>query len=212
MSVPLAEAIYQSLRRGVFPMAPSRNSRAIDFIEPARRTILPLYPFHVPRRLARRVQQNPYEVKFNCAFADVMRACAAREESWISEPIHDAYGALHQQGRAHSVECWQEGELVGGLYGVAAGGAFFGESMFSRQRDASKIALVWLAARLKAGDFLLLDAQFMTEHLRQFGAQEMPRDKFQLLLRRALTTDAQFNSSAAPACASEVLQRTGQTS
>ena len=187
--------------RGVFPMADARDDARVFLIDPERRGVIPLERFHVSRRLARTVRRDVYEVRVDSAFAAVVDACAApgpgRAETWINRPIERLYLRLHELGFAHSVECWQGGELVGGLYGVALKGAFFGESMFSRARDASKVALVHLAARLVGGGFRLLDAQFMTEHLAQFGAEEISRRDYRRRLERALAADADFQRAGA---------------
>ncbi len=182
--------------RGVFPMADAREDMRVFLIDPERRGVIPLDRFHVSKRLARTVRSDVFEVRVDTAFRDVVQACAeskpGRTETWINHPIERLYVGLHDQGFAHSVECWQDGVLVGGLYGVALRGAFFGESMFSRARDASKVALVHLVARLIAGGFRLLDAQFMTEHLAQFGAEEIPRREYLKRLDRALAVDGDF--------------------
>jgi len=159
--------------RGVFPMADAREDDRIFLIDPERRGVIPLDRFHISRRLARTVRSDPFEIRIDTAFSEVVEACATAEgraETWINRPIERMYADLFALGHAHSVECWRDDELVGGLYGVSLRGAFFGESMFSRARDASKVALVHLVARLKMTGFVLLDAQFMTEHLAQFGA------------------------------------------
>lgn len=182
--------------RGVFPMADAREDMRVFLIDPERRGVIPLDGFHVSKRLARTVRSDVFEVRVDTAFREVVQACAeskpGRTETWINHPIERLYVGLHDQGFAHSVECWQGGELVGGLYGVALKGAFFGESMFSRARDASKVALVHLVARLIAGGYRLLDAQFMTEHLAQFGAEEIPRREYLKRLDRALAVDGDF--------------------
>lgn len=188
-----AEALLRCYARGVFPMADSREDDGVFLIDPERRGVIPLDAFHVPKRLARTVRGDPFEIRLNGAFHEVILACAAsgpgRTETWINRPIEALYLDLHRLGHAHSVECWQDGELVGGLYGVSLHGAFFGESMFSRRRDASKVALVHLVARLIAGGFRLLDAQFMTDHLGQFGTEEIPRVEYHRRLRRALAVE-----------------------
>ena len=181
---PLLSAYTQ----GLFPMA--HEDGTIYWYDPDPRAILPLERFHVPSRLARTVQQERFEIRWNSAFRAVIEACAApasgRKETWISSELIEAYNTLHRLGYAHSVESWQDGELVGGLYGVAINSFFAGESMFNRERDASKVALVHLVRHLLARGFLLLDVQFMTEHLRQFGAKEIPRSKYQRQLRRRI--------------------------
>jgi leucyl/phenylalanyl-tRNA--protein transferase len=190
------ELLLQAYRIGVFPMGERRDDPKLYWLDPRLRAILPLEGFHLPKRLARTVRQGVFEVTADRAFTDVMRACAeprpGHPESWINEPILALYGDLHRRGHAHSIECRQDGKLVGGLYGVSVGAAFFGESMFSRERDASKVALVHLVARLIKGGFRLLDCQFMTEHLRSFGALEIPREEFRTLLADAIDRPARF--------------------
>ncbi len=183
-------------RRGVFPMAESRDDDGFFIVDPEWRCIFPLDQFHVPRRLARTLRGDQFTFSIDRDFAAVIDGCAApgpdREDTWINPDIRALYLNLHRKGIAHSVEARIDGELVGGLYGVAIGGAFFGESMFSRATDASKAALIHLAARLRFGGFKLLDAQFITPHLAQFGAQTLPRRIFQGLLSVALETKADF--------------------
>ncbi len=187
--------------RGVFPMADAREDERVFLIDPERRGVLPLEGFHVSRRLARTVRGDPFEVRVDTAFRAVVQTCAeagrGRLETWINHPIEDLYVSLHERGFAHSVECWRGDELLGGLYGVSLGGAFFGESMFSRARDASKVALVHLVARLVGGGYRLLDAQFMTEHLTQFGAQEISRLDYHRRLALALSAEADFQRAGA---------------
>jgi len=183
-------------RRGVFPMAESRDDDGFFIVDPEWRCVFPLDNFHVPKRLARTLRQDRFTFTIDREFSAVIKGCAApgpdREDTWINTDIRSLYQSLHAQGLAHSVEARIDGELVGGLYGVAMGGAFFGESMFSRVTDASKAALVHLAARLRHGGFKLLDAQFTTPHLEQFSAQTLPRRIFQSLLGVALEADADF--------------------
>lgn len=181
--------------QGIFPMA-DEDGR-IGWYEPMIRAIIPLDGFHVPRRLMRTVRSGRFEVRYDTVFEAVMRGCAApapgRETTWISEDLIQAYVELHRLGFAHSVECWREGRLVGGLYGVAIGGLFAGESMFHRERDASKVALVHLVERLRRGGFVLLDSQYMVgDHMRQFGAIEIPRSEYRRRLRAALMVEAKF--------------------
>jgi leucyl/phenylalanyl-tRNA--protein transferase len=188
------EILLRAYAEGLFPMAERRGDTALYWVSPEKRGIIPLRDFHVPRRLARTVRSARFAVTFDRAFADVMRACAApapgREESWINDEILRLYIALHAGGHAHSVECWQGSELVGGLYGVRLGAAYFGESMFSRVRDASKVALVSLVEALRSGGFTLLDTQFLTAHLAGFGAIEIPRVRYLTLLNDALGREA----------------------
>jgi leucyl/phenylalanyl-tRNA--protein transferase len=183
---------------GVFPMADSREDDRIFLVDPEERGVLPLDRLHVPRRLARTVRADPFEIRIDTAFGAVLTACAAvrtdREGTWINRPIERLYNELFARGLAHSVETWRDGALVGGLYGVSLGAAFFGESMFSAVRDASKVALIHLAARLRAGRYQLLDTQFITEHLAQFGAEELPRTEYLRRLARALEGDGDFHA------------------
>ena len=184
------QLLLAAYAQGLFPMGERRDDPALYWVSPELRGVLPLDGFHVPRRLARTVRSGHFTVTSNVCFAAVMEACAApapgREQSWINDEILRLYCALHASGHAHSVECWQDGALVGGLYGVQLGGAFFGESMFSRARDASKVALVHLVEGLIRGGFTLLDTQFLTAHLASFGAVEIPRDEYLLELQAAM--------------------------
>src|SRR5258706_4027556 len=190
------ELLLQAYRIGVFPMGERRDDPKLYWLDPRLRAVLPLGGFHLPQRLKRTIRAGRFEVSADTAFADTVRACAeprpGHPESWINAPIVELYTELHRRGHAHSVECRIEGRLVGGLYGVSVGAVFFGESMFSRERDASKVALVHLVARLIEGGFRLLDCQFMTEHLRSFGAVEIPRDDFRALLADAIDRPARF--------------------
>ncbi len=181
---------------GIFPMADSADDPTLYWVEPRLRGVVPLDGFHLPRRLARTVRTDRFEVRVDCDFEGVIDGCAAprfgRRVTWINEPIRRLYGALFRRGHVHSVESWRDGRLVGGLYGVKLGAAFFGESMFSDERDASKVALVHLVARLRAGGFTLLDTQFLTGHLGQFGAMEIERDDYLKQLENALAEEAEF--------------------
>lgn len=175
---------------GVFPMADHRQAETVYWVEPKRRSILPLSGFHLSRSLRKTIVAEKFEVTADRDFPALIRLCAESEperpETWISEPIETVFNDLHAQGHAHSIECWQEGRLVGGLYGLALGRAFFGESMVSRARDASKVALAWLVARLKVGGFTLLDCQFQTDHLASMGAIEISRTTYLGLLASAV--------------------------
>ncbi len=188
------QILLRAYAEGLFPMAERRGDPMLYWVSPEKRGILPLNEFHVPRRLARTVRSRRFIVTADRAFADVMRSCAApapgREESWINDEILRLYTALHVGGHAHSIECWRDDELVGGLYGVRLGAAFFGESMFSRERDASKVALVHLVDALRRWGFTLLDTQFITTHLARFGAVEIPRAQYLALLNTALGRQA----------------------
>lgn len=186
-SIPCG-VLLEAYARGVFPMA---DDGEILWFSPERRGLIPLDDaFHIPHGLRRAMRRKPFELRFDTAFGEVMDGCAARDETWIDGVIRESYLALHREGHAHSVECWDSGGLQGGLYGVALGGVFFGESMFSRRTDASKIALVGLVGRLRACGFTLLDAQWMTSHLRQFGGFEVPRAEYHRLLVAALRVPA----------------------
>ena len=182
--------------RGVFPMADSRDDPDLYVVDPPMRGVLPLDQFHLSRRLARTVRQNRFEVRVDPAFDAVVEGCAGggpeRPKTWINAEIQSLYGELHRRAVAHSIEIWQAGELVGGLYGVSLGGAFCGESMFSRATDASKVAMVHLIARMWAGGFLLLDCQFLTSHLATFGGVEIPRRTYRMMLKAALDRRGDF--------------------
>jgi leucyl/phenylalanyl-tRNA--protein transferase len=190
---------------GIFPMADSREAQDIFWVEPRNRAIIPLDRFHVSRSLARTLRQGRFRVTRDQAFAEVIRACAARKETWINADIERATLGLHAAGHAHSIECWQGDDLVGGLYGVRLGRAFFGESMFSRVTDASKVALAWVVARLRVGHFTLLDCQFMTAHLASLGAVTVARDAYVELLSVALGTDGAGVASGTAGSATALL-------
>src|SRR4029079_14606290 len=178
--------LLQGYAAGIFPMADSREASELFWVEPRSRAIIPLEKFHLSKSLRRPVRSGNFSVTMDRDFPAVIAACADREETWINGDIERAMLALHGTGHAHSVEVWHEGELVGGLYGVKLGRAFFGESMFSRMTDASKVALAWLVARMKAGGFTLLDCQFMTSHLASLGAVTIPRETYVAFLSAAL--------------------------
>jgi leucyl/phenylalanyl-tRNA--protein transferase len=188
--------LLQGYASGIFPMADSRGAEDLFWVEPRSRAIIPLEGFHVSRSLRRTIRSGRFAVTRDRAFADVLAACADREETWINAEIERAMIALHASGHAHSIEVWENGALAGGLYGVKLGRAFFGESMFSRATDASKVALAWLVARLKAGNFSLLDCQFMTEHLASLGAVSVPRSAYVALLSAALGDGAAADGAA----------------
>lgn len=194
------EILLAAYAAGIFPMAESADDPDLFWVEPKRRGILPLDAFHVPRKLRQTVRRDSFTVRADSAFAAVMEGCAEasdkRPNTWINGEILRLYTALHRQGAAHSVECWRNGALVGGLYGVSLGAAFFGESMFSRETDASKVALVHLVARLRRGGYRLLDTQFLTPHLAQFGGIEIARSRYRRLLAAALSGAAVFPAGA----------------
>ncbi len=196
------ETMLKAYRLGLFPMAETRTAQRLYWLDPEERGILPLDAFHVPRTLRRTMRAGRLAVTADRDFAAVIAGCAAsgtgREDTWINPDIERLFTALAAAGHAHSVETWRDGELVGGLYGVAIGGAFFGESMFSRADDASKMALVHLVARLRLGGFGLLDTQFVTAHLARFGAVEIPRERYKAMLHDALAVDARWIADPDP--------------
>ncbi|HEX6217886.1 MAG TPA: leucyl/phenylalanyl-tRNA--protein transferase [Sphingomicrobium sp.] len=189
--------LLQGYASGIFPMADSRDAEELFWVEPRNRAIIPLDCFHLSRSLRRTLRSGRFSVTLDRDFAAVIRACAEREETWINGEIEQAVLALHASGHAHSVEVWQDGALAGGLYGVKLGRAFFGESMFSRSTDASKVALAWLVARLKVGGFTLLDCQFMTPHLATLGAVSVSREDYVASLAAALGSAVSSCGSAA---------------
>jgi leucyl/phenylalanyl-tRNA---protein transferase len=209
MSSITPQVLLQAYAAGVFPMAESANDPALYWVEPDERGVIPLDGFHIPHSLRKRVRRQTYEIRIDTAFNKVIEQCAApshvRKETWINRRIITLYSQLHKMGCAHSVESWLNGELVGGLYGIRIGAAFFGESMFSRATDASKVALVHLVARLKFGGFSLLDAQFVNPHLLQFGSQAINKVDYHKLLEPALEKDADFSAFSADADPAQVL-------
>ncbi len=204
--------LLRAYAAGIFPMAEHRDDPDVFWVDPQYRGILPLDGFHISRSLARRMRQRAYAATLNADFEAVLRGCADRPDTWISGPIHDTYMALHRAGHAHSLEIWQGGALAGGVYGVALGGAFFGESMFSRRTDASKLALAHLTDHLSRCGFILFDTQFITPHLARLGGQNIPRNSYRRALQEALgllvhITDRSFDPDPA-----QLLQRRTQTS
>lgn len=185
-------ALLYGYANGVFPMAESKNDANVFWVKPKMRGILPLESLHISHSMRRFLKKNPFEIRFDCNFEATVKACADREETWINKTIFDAYVTLFQNKCAHSVECYENGELAGGLYGVSLKSAFFGESMFSRRTNASKTALFHLVERLKNGGFTLLDTQFLTPHLASMGGVEIPQEDYLILLRAALRKDASF--------------------
>ena len=192
------EILLKAYALGVFPMAESRDDPTLYWVDPEERGILPLDAFHVPHKVRKLVRRDTYTVKVNTAFRDVVLGCAEstpdRPSTWINDTVIELYEQLYRMGRAHSVECWHDDRLVGGLYGVSLGAAFFGESMFSRETMASQVALVHLVARLIAGGFKLLDTQFTTEHLKRFGVINIPREDYQKRLSEALREIGDFDA------------------
>jgi leucyl/phenylalanyl-tRNA--protein transferase len=196
------DLMLRAYRHGLFPMAETRRGDRLYWLDPERRGVLPLDRFHLPRRLLRTVLSGAFTVTADEDFAAAIASCAepapGRQDTWINPQIERLFTELHEMGFAHSVECWQDDALVGGLYGVAIGGAFFGESMFSRVRDASKVALAHLVARLRLSGFTLLDTQFVTTHLAQFGTCDVPRDEYKARLALALEVPAQWVAAPPP--------------
>jgi leucyl/phenylalanyl-tRNA--protein transferase len=211
---PMIEITPQVLLKayscGIFPMAESADDPALYWIEPQQRGVLPIHDSHFPRRLLRTLRTTPFTVKIDTDFEGVIDGCSAprlgRTSTWINKRIRNLYRELFQRGACHTIEVWHGDRLIGGLYGVALKAAFFGESMFSFERDASKIALAHLVARLRVGGFELLDTQFTTEHLKQFGTIEIQRDDFQVVLEKALTREASFHSLRPDATGEDVVK------
>ncbi len=210
------ERLLEAYRAGIFPMAERFDDPTIYLVDPEERGILPLDHFHIPRRLKKTLRKTPYHITFDQAFETIIKACASKSDTrlntWINAGLIGLYSELHHAGYAHSVECWQDGQLVGGLYGVSLGGAFFGESMFSKQADASKIALVYLVGCLKLGGYSLLDAQFTNPHLEQFGLIEIPRAAFKERLAIALEQKGFFYPASVPSNGAELIHLITQTS
>lgn len=203
--------LLRAYAAGVFPMADSAETDEIFWVEPRMRGILPLDQFHLSRSFRKRLQRGGFHVTIDEAFATVVQGCANRPETWINRPIHNLYCSLHKLGHAHSIEVWADDRLIGGLYGVRLGGAFFGESMFSRAPDGSKIALAYLVARLRAGGFALLDTQFTTTHLERLGARTVPKEIYQTLLSEALRLQGDFwalSPAASPASVAQLITQT----
>lgn len=206
------DILLRAYAAGIFPMAESRDDPSIHWIDPKRRGIIPLNRFHISRSLRRRLLHSDYAIRTDSDFAGVVQGCAGRDETWINDDIFSLYLALHRAGYAHSLEVWDADALIGGVYGVALGAAFFGESMFSRRRDASKVALAWLVDRLRAGGFMLFDTQFLTAHLASLGAVEISRAEYRTLLAAALRQTATFDPPGYSPTAASVSQRNIQTS
>ncbi len=211
------DLLLHAYASGVFPMAESRDDPDIFWVEPNERGILPLDRFHLSKSLRKTVRSDKFSVSIDRNFRDVMVACAKaapdRESTWISHRIEDLYSELHQLGFAHSIECWLDNKLVGGLYGIALKSAFFGESMFHQETDASKVALAHLVARLKLSDFSLLDIQFQTEHLKQFGTREVPSYEYQDILAAAMQKEADFEAAGTSMSGADVcIQLDSETS
>lgn len=210
------EILLKAYMCGLFPMAEDKDSDGVFWVDPEHRGIFPLDDFHISKSLKKKIKQEPFHVTVNKDFGRVLDMCASdkagRDETWINEDIRYLYNILHDQGFAHSVECWHMGRLVGGLYGVCINAGFFGESMFHLERDASKIALAYLIARLKKGGFTLLDSQFITPHLASLGAIEISREDYQILLNQAMHKEADFFALHSEPAPETVLQLIAQTS
>lgn len=204
--------MLQAYASGIFPMAETRDDPELFWVDPQFRGIFELDNFHISRSLARRIHQEPFQIRTNTAFMQVIAGCASRDETWINPTLLTLYKQLHEMHHAHSIEVWEADTLVGGVYGVTIGGAFFGESMFSDRTDASKIALAYLVDHLKQGGFTLFDTQFITPHLASLGAVEIPRAAYHLLLETALEVNADFRHPSKTPSAYSVLQRNTQTS
>ncbi len=204
MSEVTPDLLMRAYGMGVFPMSENRDDPDIFWVDPIRRGIFPLDSFHISRSLAKRIRREGFTVSLNADFEGVVNGCADREETWINDQIHDLYMALHKRSEAHSIEVWNNDTLIGGVYGVTLGGAFFGESMFSTQTDASKVALAFLIEHLRRCGFTLFDTQFITDHLRSLGAIEIPRADYQKMLTWALRHDADITAHSLPS-PSEVL-------
>lgn len=200
-----AELLLSAYAAGIFPMGSDSDPDTLYWVDPPKRGVLPLDGLHVSKSLRKRIRRGGFEVRFDYDFAETMRDCADRSETWINDAIVTSYEDLHRRGFAHSVETWQHGERVGGLYGVSLGACFFGESMFSRTTDASKIALVWLVARLRAGGYRLLDTQFTTEHLESLGAIEIPRRMYKMHLAEAISQAGRFHDLDEATSAADIL-------
>ena len=203
------EILLRAYAAGIFPMAEGRDDPEIHWVDPRRRGILPLDGFHLSRSLRRTILRSPWRVTADTAFAATVEACADRDETWINDTIFALYVALHRTGHAHSVEVWEGSDLIGGVYGVTLGRAFFGESMFSRRTDASKLALAWTVHRLNAGGFTLFDTQFLTPHLRSLGGVEIPRHDYHRRLAAALDGRGSFSPAGYSPSPSEVAGSSG---
>lgn len=204
--------LLQAYEIGLFPMSEGRDDPEIFWVDPTMRGVFPLDGFRISKRLARTIRREKFRISFDRAFVDVMRGCADRPETWINATILDLYRSLFVNGQAHSIEVWDEQELVGGVYGVTIGAAFFGESMFSRQTDASKVALAYLVDRLRLGGFKLFDTQFTTPHLESLGAVELSRATYQKQLAEAVRAPANFHVTNQVSSGADIVQRNAQTS
>lgn len=216
MAALTPELLLKAYAYGVFPMGEDRDDPTVFWVDPEERGVIPLNEFHVPRRLARKIRSDHFKTTVDVDFGATIAACAERRSgrlsTWINDDIIENYTALHKMGHAHSVETWHEGKIVGGLYGVSLGSVFFGESMFSRETDASKVALARLVAQMISGGFRLLDTQFITDHLSQFGAREISREDYQHQLSSAVIKPADFYSLPSEVSGSMIMQSINQIS
>ncbi|AHM05655.1 Leucyl/phenylalanyl-tRNA--protein transferase [Roseibacterium elongatum DSM 19469] len=206
------ELMLRAYAAGIFPMSEGADDDDLFWVDPKRRGVFPLDGFHISRSLRRRIGKGGFEVRVDSAFAEVVAGCADREPTWINAELFSVYQTLHLGGHAHSVEVWEDGQLSGGVFGITLGGAYFGESMFSRRPDASKLALTWLMARLNAGGFRLFDTQFVTDHLISLGAVEIPRARYRAQLAEALNHRGDFHAMPGDLPAQDVMQLSTQTS
>ena len=206
------DLLLNAYASGVFPMAENRDDPDIFWVDPQFRGVIPLDDFRISRSLAKTLRRAPFQITLNTAFEQIVTGCADRPQTWINDTIFDLYRALHARGDAHAIEVWDGPDLVGGVYGITIGGAFFGESMFSRRRDASKVALAYLVDHLSRCGFVLFDTQFITDHLASLGAIEIPRKAYQAALSQALQVDANFLNITVITDAYALLQRNAQTS
>lgn len=206
------ELLLSAYANGIFPMAETRDSQELFWVDPRSRGVLPLNAFHVSRSLKRRMSKGCYTATLNHNLGAVLDGCSDREDTWINDTIRRLIGALFDQGHAHTLEVWKENRLIGGVYGIALGGAFFGESMFSKDVDGSKIALTWLVDHLRRTGFTLFDTQFITPHLASLGAVEIPRDQYRAKLAQALAVPVSFHAQPLETNVQAVLQRMTHTS
>lgn len=206
------ETLLRGYATGIFPMSEGRDDPEVFWVDPRLRGVMPLDGFYMSRSLAKHIAKEPFQIRINTDFDAVVEGCADREETWINAPIATLYSALHRAGYAHSLEVWEDETLVGGVYGVTLGSAFFGESMFSRRTNASKIALAYLVERLRAGGFTLFDTQFVTPHLISLGGVEIPRAMYHTQLQHALGQEADFTAPPAMPPVQDIIQRKTQTS
>lgn len=206
------EILLSAYAGGIFPMAEHRDDPELFWVDPRERGVIPIDGFHISRSLAKTIRSGRFRISYDIDFAGVVQGCADRDETWINDMLFDLYGQLNHARMARSIEVWEGEQLVGGVFGITLGGAFFGESMFSRSRDASKVALAYLVDRLKVGGFTLFDTQFITPHLASLGAQEIPRASYRSQLEIALGLDANFDRQGPVTGPDQLLQRNAQTS